>query len=131
MIFIQLTSLDGDDVVFNSEDIECIHVGKIDRKGNTATVVEFNFGGYFCVSESISEVVKRIGSPMFIKLHDYDLSEIVFNVERITCIATSLLRKTKNQVVVCCRSGHSYVVFESVSYIYQRLEPALFRNSDD
>lgn len=121
MMFVQLKDLDGDNVVCNSQDIECVHVGKIDRKGNTATIVKFKCGEYFCVSESVSEVVERIGSPKFIKLHDDDLSEIAFNIECIECVFTSHSRKRKGQTVVAFNSGRWSVVFENVSDIYLAL----------
>ena len=131
MMFVQLKDLQGDNVVCNSDDIECIHVGKIDRKGNTATVIKFKRGGYFCVSESVSEVVERIGSPMFITLNDYDLSTIAFNMEQIVCVYSSTYRKTKGRTGVSCRSGRCYEVYESVSNIYLMLTPRLFINADD
>lgn len=131
MMFVQLKDLDGNNVVCNAEDIECIYVGKIDRKGNTATVIKFKRGGYFCVSENVTEVAERIGSPMFITFHDDDLSPIVFNIEQIVCVYSSIMRKRKGKTVVSCRSGRWSVVFESVSDIYQVLTPRLFIKVDD
>ncbi len=130
-MFVRLKDLNGDYVVCNSEDVECIHIGKLDRKGNTATVIKFKRGGDFCVSESVSEDVERIGSPMFMTLHDDDLSEIVFNMEQIVCVYSCIMRKRKGQTVVSCRSGHWYVVFETVSDIYLELMPPPFIKVDD
>ena len=120
-MFVRLKDLDGDFVVCNIQDIECIYVGKIDRKGNTATIVRFQCGGYFCVSEHVSEVAERIGSSMFLTFHDDNLSEIVFNIGCIECVFSSLWRKTKGQNIVECSSGNCYTVFEDVSDIYKML----------
>ena len=122
MMFVRLKDLHNQFVVCDAGEIECIFVGKIDRKGNTATIVQFKDGDYCCVSESVSDVAECIGSPMFLKLKFEDKS-IVFNIEAIERVFVNHYRKAKGRTTIKCKSGNCYFVSDYVWDISTLLLP--------
>ena len=122
-MFIGLTDLENKNIICNGDQVECVFVDKIDRKGNTATVVKLQSGTFFCVQENVLEVATRLNSPMFLNLLDYEFKEIVFNINQIETVLIGRTRTTKGQTIVLCKSGRSYLIGERLVDVYRALCP--------